>query len=82
MTMKTKIKLADIEIQHLSTETINLLSQIILRIQKQSDLPLSFSDPYLLEKISSAYKRVNDPEINQLYRQYKSALKRSVNGLS
>jgi len=30
--MKTKIKLADINITHLSTEVINLLSKLILRI--------------------------------------------------
>jgi len=80
--MKTKIKLADINITHLSTETINLLSKITLRIRKQSDNSFSFADPRLLEKISYTYKRVNDPEINQLYRQYKTALKRSVNGLA
>ena len=80
--MKNKIKLADINIKYLSTETINLLSKLIIRIRKQSKQPFSFSDPRLLEKISCAYKRVNDPEITLLYRQYKSALKRSVNGLA
>jgi len=79
--MKTKIKLADISITHLPTETINLLSMLTLRIRKQSNKPLSFSDPRLLEKISYRYKKVDDPEINELYQQYKSSLKRSVNGL-
>ena len=82
MTMKTKIKLAEINVTHLSTEAINLLSKLTFRIRKQSKKPFSFSDPRLLEKISYAYKRLNDPEITQLYKQYKLELKRSVNGLA
>ena len=80
--MKTKIRLADINITHLSTEVINLLSKITLRIRKQTNKAFSFSDPRLLEKISYTYKRVDDPEITHLYKQYKVALKRSVNGLA
>ena len=80
--MKTKIKLAEINITHLSTDAINLLSKLTLRIRKQSNKSFSFSDPRLLEKISSTYKRLNDPEITQLYKQYKLALKKSVNGLA
>jgi len=55
---------------------------LTLRIRKQSNKSFSFSDPRLLEKISYAYKRLNDPEITQLYKQYKFALKKSVNGLA
>jgi len=80
--MKTKIKLSDINITHLSTEALNLLSKVTLRISKRSNKSFSFSDPRLLEKLSYSYKRVNDPEINQLYGQYKLALKKSVNGLA
>jgi len=80
--MKTKIKLAEINITHLSTEAINLLSKLAFRIRKQSNTSFRFSDPHLLEKISYSYKRLNDPETTQLYRQYKLALKRSVNGLA
>ena len=80
--MKTKIKLAEINITHLSTEAINLLSKLTFRIRKQSNTSFRFSDPHLLEKISYSYKRLNDPETTQLYRQYKLALKRSVNGLA
>jgi len=80
--MKTKIKLAEINVTHLSTETINLLSKLVIRIRQQSNKSFRFSDPRLLEKISSAYKRLNDPEVTQLYKQYKLALKRSINGLA
>ena len=80
--MKTKIKLAEINVKHLSTEAMNLLSKLAFRIRKLGLKSFSFSDPLLLEKISHAYKRLNDPETTQLYRQYKMALKRSVNGLS
>lgn len=80
--MKEKIKLADINITHLSTETINLLSKLTLRMRKQSNKSFNFSDPKLLEKISCAYKKINDPEINELYQQYKFSLKKSVNGVA
>lgn len=80
--MKAKIKLADININYLSTEAINLLSKLTLRIRKQSNKSFCFSDPQLLEKISYTYKQINDPEITQLYRQYKLALKKSINGLA
>jgi len=79
--MNTKIKLADINITQLPTEVINMLSKLVLLIRKQSKKTLKFSDPHLLEKISYRYKRLNDPEITQLYRQYKLALKKSINGL-
>lgn len=77
--MKNKIKLADIEVTKLSTEAINLLSRITLQIRKLSDQHLRFSDPRLLEKISYKTKRINDPQVNALYRKYKEALKLSVN---
>ena len=75
---RTKIKLADIEITRLSTEALNLLSMVTLRIRKASGTSFSFSDPKLLEKISYKYKRINDPEINGLYKKFKQALKRSL----
>lgn len=77
--MNNKIKLADIEISQLSTEAITLLSRITLRIRKVSDKRLRFTDPRLLQKVSYKTKRINDPEINALYRQYKTAMKLSVN---
>ncbi len=80
--MKTKIKLADIDIKQLSTDAINLLTKITLRIRKLGGKSLSFSDPQLLQKISRAYKRLNDPETTMLYQRYKQALKMSVNGIA
>jgi len=76
--MSKKIKLADIEINQLSTEALNLLSMITLRIRKASGKHMSFSDPRLLEKISYKYKRLNDPEINGLYKEFKQAVKNSL----
>ena len=73
-----KVKLADIKITQLSTEALNLLSMITVRISKASGKHFSFYDPKLLEKISYIYKRINDPEINRLYRDFKQALKRSL----
>jgi len=75
---KSKVKLSDIKISQLSTEALNLLSMTTLRIRKASGKHFSFSDPKLLEKISYKYKRINDPEINDLYREFKQALKRSL----
>ena len=75
---KNQIKLADIKITELSTEALNLLSMIILRIRKISGKHFSFSDPKLLEKVSYKYKRINDPEINGLYINFKQAMKRSL----
>ena len=74
----SKIKLSDIKITQLSTEALNLLSMTTLRIRKASGKHFSFSDPKLLEKISYKYKRIDDPEINGLYREFKKALKRSL----
>lgn len=51
---------------------------ITMRIRKVSGKHFSFSDPKLLEKISYKYKRINDPEINTLYKDFKQALKRSL----
>jgi len=76
--MTTKIKLADIEITQLSTEALNLLSMITIRIRKASGKPVSFADPKLLEKISYKYKRIDDPEINGLYKEFKQAVKHSL----
>jgi len=76
--MNNKIKLADIELTRLSTEALNLLSMLMLRIRKASGKQLSFSDPRLLEKISYKYKRINEPEINILYKEFKQALKNSL----
>ena len=75
---RSQIKLADIKITQLSTEALNLLSMITLRIRKISGKRVSFSDPKLLEKISYKYKRINDPEINGLYKEFKQAMKRSL----
>ena len=75
---KSKIKLADINITQLSTEALNLLSMITVRIRKASGKNFSFSDPKLLEKISYKYKRINDPEINSLYKAFKQAVKDSL----
>ena len=75
---KSKVKLSDIKISQLSTEALNLLSMTTLRIRKASGKHFSFSDPKLLEKISYKYKRIDDPEINGLYREFKQALKRSL----
>jgi len=77
--MKTKIKLADIEITKLSTESIALLSKLTIHIRKLSNQSLRLTDPRLLEKVSYKAKRINDPEVNALYSRYKQALKTSVN---
>lgn len=75
---KSKVKLSDIKISQLSTEALNLLSMTTVRIRKASGKHFSFSDPKLLEKISYKYKRIDDPEINGLYKEFKQALKRSL----
>lgn len=77
--MKNKIKLADIEITKLSTETITLLSKLTLHIRKLSNQSLRLTDPRLLEKVSYKAKKMNHPEVNDLYSRYKQALKISVN---
>ena len=76
--LKSKIKLADIKITQLSTEALNLLSMVTVRIRKASGKHFSFSDPKLLEKISYKYKRLNDPEITGLYKAFKAAVKQSL----
>ena len=76
--VRNKIKLADINITQLSTEALNLLSMVTVRIRKASGNQFSFDDPKLLEKISYKYKRINDPEINNLYKAFKQALKDSL----
>lgn len=74
----SKIKLSDIKITELSTEALNLLSMTTVRVRKASGKHFSFSDPKLLEKISYNYKRIDDPEINGLYKKFKQAMKRSL----
>ena len=49
-----------------------------MHLSKASGKHFSFYDPVLLEKISYKYKRINDPEINRLYKDFKQALKRSL----
>ena len=75
---KSKIKLADINISLLSTEALNLLSMVTVRLRKASGKHFSFSDPKLLEKISYKYKRIDDPEITGLYKAFKEAVKQSL----
>ena len=76
--MTNVIELEDIDIESLSTETLDLISQLTSEILMASGKSFSFNDPYLLPKIGKQVKALRNPQINALYYQYKFELKRSV----
>ena len=73
--MKNKVKLEEIDISSLDTKTITEINRVLLHLRKASGTQYSLSDPAVLKKVSRAYKKLNDPEINSLYRDYKETLK-------
>ena len=77
-TISPKVKLSDINVTSLSNDAIQLLSKVSLRISKLSGKRVRLTDPQLLEKISYKYKRINDPAITDLYKQFKQAMKQSL----
>lgn len=76
--MTNVIELEDIDIESLSTETLNLISKLTAEILTASGKSFSFNDPFLLPKIRRQVKALKNPQINALYYQYKYELKRSV----
>ena len=77
-TTTPKIKLSDIDITTLSNDAIQLLSKVSLHIGKLSGKRVRLTDPQLLEKISYKYKRIDDPAVTDLYKQFKQAMKQSL----
>ncbi|MEM7360620.1 MAG: hypothetical protein AAF431_16125 [Pseudomonadota bacterium] len=77
--MATVINLEDIDIESLSQETIELISQLTTEILKISGKGFNYNDPYLLPKIRRRVKRLKDPRLTAMYHDYKCALLKSVN---
>ena len=77
--MTTKIELEDINVESLSKETLDLVSQLVAAVRRESGTSFSFNDPYLLTKLRRAVRKIKNPKINAIYYQYKFELRRSVN---
>ncbi len=73
--MKPTIKLADIQITALDSNTITMLNRVLLKIRKVSGKHYLISDPKVLKKVSRAHKRINDPSLTYLYENYKQTLR-------
>lgn len=77
--MATIIDLKDLEVDTLSTETMELISRLTAEIRKLNGDSFAFNDPMLLPRIRSCVKQLNNPRINAIYSQYQQELVRSVN---
>jgi len=77
--MTTVINLEDIDIESLSVETIELISQLTTEILKVSGKGFNYNDPFMLPKIRRRVKRLRNPRLTALYQEYKKALLESVN---
>ena len=77
--MATVIDLKDLEVDTLSSETMNLISRLTAEIRKVSGDSFAFNDPMLLPRIRSSVKKLKNPKLNAIYAQYQSELLRSVN---
>ena len=77
--MATVIDLKDLAVESLSSETLDLVSQLTAEIRKASGKSFSFNDPLILLRIRRRVKRLKDPKVTALYYQYKQELLRSVN---
>ena len=76
--MTTTIELEDINVESLSKETLDLVSQLVAAVRRESGTSFNFNDPYLLTKIRRAVKKIRNPRVDAIYFQYKSELRRSV----
>jgi len=76
--MATIIKLEELEVESLSTETLEMISLLTTEILKISGKGFSFTDPFLLPKIRRQVKRHNNPYLSSLYQDYKKAIRESV----
>ena len=72
------IELEDLDVESLSKETLDLVSDLAAEIFKASGRGFSFNDPYLLPKLRRQVKRLNKPNINELYGRYKQELRQCV----
>ena len=77
--MTTKIELEDINVESLSKETLDLVSQLVAAVRHETGISFSFNDPYLLTKLRKAVKKTGNPKIKAVYYQYTFELRRSVN---
>lgn len=77
--MTRVINLEDIDIESLSAETLQLISQLTNEILKVSGVGFVYNDPFMLPKIRRRVKKLKDPMITCLYLDFKQALKASVN---
>ena len=76
--MTTIIELEDIDIQSLSGETLDLISQLAAEIAKLDGTSFSFNDPFLLPKIRRHVKRLKNKPLKALYTKFTMALRHSV----
>jgi len=77
--MTTIIELEDIEIQSLSGETLDLISQLAAEIAKlDGATSFNFNDPFLLPKMRRHVKRLRDRQLKALYSKFTKALRHSV----
>ena len=72
------INLTDLKVDSLSRETLELVSALTAKILSVSGKGFSFDDPLLLLNIRRRVKRLKDPELTTLYREFQAELLRSV----
>lgn len=76
--MTTIIELEDIDIQSLSGETQDLISELTAEIAKLDGSSFNFNDPFLLPKIRRHVKRLKNRPLKALYRRFTQALRHSA----
>jgi len=76
--MTTIIELEDIDIQSLSGETLDLISELTAEIAKLDGSSFNFNDPFLLPKIRRHVKRLKNRSLKALYRRFAQAIRHSV----
>jgi hypothetical protein len=76
--MTTTIELEDLDIQGLSKETLDLVSELAAQISKLDGTSFSFNDPFLLTKLRRHVKRNKNRSLRMLYSRFTTALRHSV----
>lgn len=72
------VKLKDFDVDKLSDETLEIISDLAKEIKKVSGKSFRFNDPFLLPRIRRRVRRLQDPEITAIYKELKKSLISSV----
>jgi len=74
----TRLKLKDFDVEKLSDETLDIITELTCEIKKASGKSFRFNDPFLLPRIHRRVRQIKDPEITAIYKRLKTALIENV----